>query len=95
MFCVFEKNQEDELGRAGEHPYYMVRYQKRVLPTHKNWPKIRYPSITEKVVCDDGNAIHAWSRFRTSLGKENCYRNHFSLPDGQREIFGDLFDIDL
>ena len=35
VLCVFEKNQEDEMGQAGEHPYYMVRCQKRVLPTHK------------------------------------------------------------
>ena len=48
-----------------------------------------------KKVYHGWNAIHAWNRFRTSLGKENWYRNHFSLPDEQREFFGDLFDIDL
>ena len=95
VLCVFEKNQEDEMGRAGEHPYYVVRCQKRVLPTHKKWLKIRYPNITEKGLCDNVNAIHAWNRFRASLGKENWYRNRLSLPDEQREFFGNLFDIDL
>ena len=79
--CVFEKNKEDEIGQAGEHPYYMVIFQKRVLPTHKKWLKIRYPNITEKGVYDNANAIHTRNRFRTSLGRENWYRNHFSLPD--------------
>ena len=48
VLCVFEKNQEDEIGRAGEHPYFMVLCQKRVLPTYKMWLKIRYPNITEQ-----------------------------------------------
>ena len=91
VLCVFEKNQEDEMGGAGEHPYYMVRRQKRLLPTHKKWIKIRYPNIIEKGICDDANAIHAWSRFRASMGKGN----HFSLPDEQREFFENLFNIDL
>ena len=33
--------------------------------------------------------------FKISLDKENRYRNHFSLPDDQRELFEDLNDIDL
>ena len=57
VLCVFEKNQEDEMGGVGEHPYYMVRRQKRLLPTHKKWIKIRYPNIIEKGICDDANAI--------------------------------------
>ena len=81
MLCVFEKNKEDEMGRTGERYDYMVRCQRRVLPTHKKWLKIRYANIIEKGVCDDANAIHAWNRFRTSLVKENWYRSHFSLPD--------------
>ena len=35
VLCVFEKNKEGEMGRAGEHSYYKVRCQKRVLPTQK------------------------------------------------------------
>ena len=38
------------MSQAGEHSYnYMVRRQKRVLPTHKRWLKILYPNITEKI----------------------------------------------
>ena len=33
--------------------------------------------------------------FKISPDKENRYRNHFSLPDDQRELFEDLNDIDL
>ena len=36
--------------------------------------------LIEKGVCDNANVIHAWNRFKTSLGKENWYRNHLSLP---------------
>ena len=67
VLCVFQKNQEDETGQAGEHPYCMVLCQKRVFPLYKRCLKIRYPNIPEKVVCDHENAIHAWNRFRTSL----------------------------
>ena len=95
VLCVFEKNKEDEKCQASEHPYYMVRFQKRVLPTHKKWLKICYPNITEKGICDNAHAIHAQNRFRTRLGRENWYRNHFSLPDEQCEFFGDLFDVDF
>ena len=31
-----------------------------------------------KIRCDDANADHAYG-FKTSLGKESWYRNHFSL----------------
>ena len=72
----------------------MVRCQKRVLPTHKKLLKINYPNIIEKGVSDNGNAIHAWNRFRISQGKENWYINYFSLLDEQPEFFGDLFHID-
>ena len=52
------------------------------------WPIIRYPNITLKNVCDDENMIHAWNRFKNSLGKINWYRNHFNLPDKHREFVG-------
>ena len=56
---------------AGEHPYYLVRFQKRVLLTHKKCLKLRYPNIIKKGVCNDKNTIHAWNMFRTSLGNKN------------------------
>ena len=68
VLFVFEKNEEDELVWAGEHPYYMVRCQKRVFLTPRKWLKIRYANIDDKSVCDDANAIHAWDRFTISLG---------------------------
>ena len=45
--------------------------------------------LIEKGVCDNANVIHAWNRFKTSLGKENWYRNHLSLPKIYME-FSDL-----
>ena len=57
------------MSQTGEHTYYMVRCQKRVLPTHKMWLKIHYPNMSNK--CNP-----SWNRFKTSLDKENWYRNH-------------------
>ena len=57
------------MSQTGEHPYYMVRCQKRVLPTHKMWLKIHYPNMSNK--CNP-----SWNRFKTSLDKEDWYRNH-------------------
>lgn len=95
LLGLFEKNQENDLRLAGEAPYYVVRCQKRVLLTQKKWPKILYPNVIEKGACNDANIIHALNMFKISLDKENRYRNHFSLPDDQRELFEDLNDIDL
>ena len=47
-----------------------------------------------KDLCGNANVIHKENRFRASLGKENWYRNRFSLPNEQCEFFGDLFDTD-
>ena len=30
--CVVQKNKEDEIGWNGQHPYYMERCQKKILP---------------------------------------------------------------
>ena len=32
---------------------------------------------------------------RDILGKENYYKNHFSLPEEHREFFEDFFDIEM
>ena len=45
--------------------------------------QICYSNMIKKGVCDEANAIHALNRFNTSLGKENWYSIHFSLPDEQ------------
>ena len=47
-----------------------------------------------KDLCGNANVIHTENRFRASLGKENWYRNQFSLPNKWCELFWDLFDID-
>ena len=56
------------------------------------WLKIRNPNINEKHVSQDLTDVQ--NSFRTSLGIENWYRNHFTT-DEQQEFSEDLFDIDL
>ena len=50
VLYVVENYQEDEMSQTGEHPYYTVRCQKRVLLTQKIWLKICYPNMYNK--CD-------------------------------------------
>lgn len=69
-FVCLKMYQEGEISWAEEHSYYMIRCQKKVLLTHKKRLKIRYQNAIEKGVYHDANAIHAWNRFRTSLGKK-------------------------
>ena len=96
MLCVSEKNIKDKIGREENIlTYNEARCQKRVLPTHENRLKICYLKTIENSVYDDTNAIHAWNRFKTNLGKGNLYRYHFSLHDEQRKFFVDLFNIDF
>ena len=96
MSCVYlTKNQDHQMTWLGKHFYYIVRCQKRLLPTHKKWLKICCRHIIEKGVCGDANATHAWNRFRTSMGKENLYRNHLCLPNEKRQFFENLLDIDF
>lgn len=96
MSCVYlTKNQDHQMTWLGKHFYYIVRCQKRLLPTHKKWLKICCRHIIKKGVCGDANATHAWNRFRTSMGKENLYRNHLCLPNEKRQFFENLFDIDF
>lgn len=49
--------------------------------------------MNEQSVCDDANQFVYGTGSRP--WKENWYRNHFSLPDEQLQLFEDLFDIDL
>ena len=52
--------------------------------------------MIEKGRCEDPNAVHSWCSFkRDILGKENYYKNHFSLPEQHREFFEDFFDIEI
>ena len=59
--------------------------------------RAKYPEIeVMEPECDDGNAIHAWNRFkRRIITKENYYRSHFTLPDDTVELFEDLLNIQI
>ena len=97
ILCVVVKNNPDETGKPGRHPYYMIRCQKKALSKHLNILRDKYPlMIVKEPECDDPNAVHCWNRFKTDiLTKQNYYRNHFSLPEEVQELFEDMFDIDM
>ena len=97
ILCVVAKNNPDETGKPGRHPYYMIRCQKKALPKHLNILRDKYPNmIVKEPECDDPNAVHCWNRFKTDiLTKHNYYRNHFSLPEEVRELFEGMFNIDM
>ena len=59
ILCVVEKNNPDETGKPGRHPYYMIRCQKKALPKHLNILRDKYPNmIVKEHECDDPNAVH-------------------------------------
>ena len=97
VLCPVVKNDPDEAGKPGRHEYYIIRCQRRVLKYHINCLRLRYPDMTVKKTCDDGNAIHRFSRFtKDVLQKPNFYRNHFNLVDeSHRDLFYTLFNIDM
>ena len=95
VFVAVEKNEEH--GKAGRHPYYMVRCQNRALKCGLDLLLVKYPTIEVKEPkCEDANDIHCWNRFkRALLGKVNYYKKHFSLIEEHREFFEDFFDIEM
>ena len=97
VLCPVVKNDPDEEGTQGAYEYYMIRCQRKVLKYHINCLRLRYPQMTVKKYCDDGNAIHRFSRFtKDVLEKPNFYRNHFNLVDeSHRDLFYTLFNIDM
>ena len=97
ILCVVEKNNPDEIGKPGRHPYYMIKSQKKALSKHLNILRDKYPNmIVKEPECDDPNAVHCWNRFKTDiLTKQNYYRNHFSLAEEVQELFEDMFDVDM
>lgn len=47
-----------------------------------------------KLNLDNSNAIHAWNRFDLNvLGREDYYRNHFSLTNDRQSFLEEEFDI--
>ena len=97
VFVAIEKNQSDEQGKAGQHPFYMLRCQKMQVNKSLSVLRAKYPEMEVlEPECDDANAIHAWNRFkRRILTKKNYYRNHFTLPDETVEFFEDLLNVQL
>ena len=55
VLCPIIKNDPD--AELSTFEYYMIRCQKRVLKYHINCLRLRYPHMTVKKTCDDGNAI--------------------------------------
>ena len=97
VLCPIVKNDPDETGKTGAYEYYMIRCQERVLKYHINCLRLRYPQMTVKTYCDDGNAIHRFSRFtKDVLQKPNYHRNHFNLTcEASRDLFYTLFRVDM
>ena len=57
VLVVVENNEEH--GKAGKHPYYMVRCQRRVLKSCLDFLRVKYPNMEVKEPnSEDGNAIH-------------------------------------
>ena len=71
--------------------------EKRVLKSPLDFLQVKYPEMEVKEPrCENANNIHCWNRFkRDLLGKENYYKNHFSLPEEHREFFEDLLNIEM
>ena len=97
VLVVVEKNMPDEEVKPAQHPYYMIRCQKKCLNAQIKILRIKYPNmIVKEPVCNDANSIHAWSRFKQDiLKKQNYYLNHFSLPEESRELFEGMFGIEI
>ena len=97
ILVTIEKNQLHEEGKPAQHPYYMIRCQKKCLNAQIKILRIKYPNmIVKEPVCNDANSIHAWSRFKQDiLEKQNYYLNHFSLPEESRELFEGMFGIEI
>ena len=46
--------------------------------------------------CDDPNAIHRWSIFKSEvIEKPNYYINHFRLTEEKRELLETILDVTI
>ena len=97
ILCAIQKNEPDELGKPGRHPYYMIRCQRMRLQKRINILRAKYPKmIIKRPTYDAANAVICWVEFQNYIGKESYYSNHFSLDnDDHRVVFKDTFDIDM
>ena len=90
VLCFIKKNSKDG------HPYYVIQCQYGQLEKHKQWLRLRYPSMVVADKCDDPNAIHRWNRFkREVIKKPNYYKNRFSLTEEKQEPFETALDVTI
>ena len=97
ILCAIQKNEPDELGKPGRHPYYMIRCQRMRLQERLHIKQLQYPNmIIKRPTYDAANAVICWVEFQKYIGKDSYYRNHFSLDnDDHRDFFANTFDIDM
>ena len=96
VVVVIKKNQPDKAGKAGQHPFYMLRCQRVQVNKTPSILRAKYFEMEVLDECDDGNAVHAWNRFkRRFLTKENYCCNHFILPEDMVELFENLLNIQV
>ena len=77
--CAIQKNEPDELGKPGRHPYYMIRCQRIRLQERINILRAKYPKlIIKRPTYDAANSNH--------FSLDN---------DDHRDVFEDTFDIDM
>ena len=78
------------------HPYYVSRCQYEQLEKHKQWLRLRYPSMVMADKYSDPNAIHRWNRFKREVIKRpNYYKNHFSLTKEKQELLETALDATI
>ena len=97
ILCAIQKNEPDELGKQGDHPYYMIRCQRMRLQERLHIKELQYPNmVIKRPTYDAANAVICWVEFQKYIGKDSYYRNHFSLDnDDHRDFFANTFDIDM
>ena len=97
IVCAIQKNEPDELGKPGRHPYYMIRCQRMRLQQRLHIKQLQYPNmVIKRPTYDAANAVICWVEFQKYIGKDSYYRNHFSLDnDDHRDFFANTFDIDM
>ena len=78
ILCAIEKNETDELGKPGDHPYYMIRCQRMGLQERLHIKNLQYPNmIIKRPTYDAANTVICWVEFKNYIGKDSYYRNHF------------------
>ena len=97
ILCAIQKNEPDELGKPGDHPYYMIRCQRMRLQKRLHIKELQYPNmVIKRPTYDAANAVICWVEFQKYIGKDSYYRNHFSLDNNDhRDFFANTFDIDM